>query len=323
MRAAQLIAYGNPADNIQFADIPEPAAPGPGQVLIAIEYAPVDLSDMLVARGVYPVRPALPSVIGNEGVGRVLAVGAEVHNVKPGDRVLAPYYSFTWTERVVAPAAGLFALPPEADPQQLAMLSINPPTAALMLSEYVDLKPGEWVVQNAANSGVGRAVIAFAKARGLKTVNLVRRAELVGELQQAGGDLVLLDTPEAADTVKSALDGAAPRLAIDGVGGASTTTLATVLGTGGTIVSYAATSRTPLAVNSRDIIFKRLTLRGFFLSAPEFEAKIQPALEQGAALIADGSLYTPISGIYPLSAIKEAIAHVERGGKVMLDIAAA
>src|SRR5260370_9891351 len=85
--------------------------------------------------------------------------------------------SFTWRQRVVVSAGGLSALPADADPQQLAMLGINPPTAALLLSEYVDLKPGEWVVQNAANSGVGRWVIAFAKTRGLKTVNIVRRLE--------------------------------------------------------------------------------------------------------------------------------------------------
>jgi D-arabinose 1-dehydrogenase-like Zn-dependent alcohol dehydrogenase len=114
-----------------------------------------------------------------KAVGRVLDVGPGVQNVKLGDRVLAPLSSFTWRERMVISADGLFALPPDADPRQLAMLAINPPTAALLLSEYVNLKPGEWVVQNAANSGVGRWVIAFAKRRGLKTVNIVRRPELV------------------------------------------------------------------------------------------------------------------------------------------------
>ena len=101
--------------------------------------------------------PHFRAVIGNEGVGHVLAVGAGVENVKVGDRVLAPLSSFTWRERMVLPASGLFALPPGADPQQLSMLAINPPTAALLLGEYVNLKPGEWVVQNSANF-VSRAV---------------------------------------------------------------------------------------------------------------------------------------------------------------------
>src|SRR6185295_17825217 len=163
--------------------------------------APINMNDLYLIQGVYPVRPSLPSVVGNEGVGRVLAVGAGVNHVKAGDRVLVPLYSFSWRERLVAPAAGLFALP-EADPRQLAMLGINPPTAALLLNE-VDLRPGDWVAQNAANSGVGRSLIAIAKARGLKTINFVRRAELVPELQAVGGDLVIDDHVGALDEIRA------------------------------------------------------------------------------------------------------------------------
>ncbi len=170
-----------------------------------VELSPLNQSDLLLARGVYGMRPALPTVIGNEGVGRVLALGPGVENVKVGDRVLAPLSSFTWRERMVASANGLFALPLDADPQQLAMLAINPPTAALLLSEYVNLKPGEWVVQNSANSGVGRWVIAFAKTRGLKTVNIVRRSELVAELKAIGGDFVVVDSPDVSKEIKAAV----------------------------------------------------------------------------------------------------------------------
>ncbi|MDB6018970.1 MAG: alcohol dehydrogenase, partial [Pedosphaera sp.] len=166
MRAVQLTAYGNPVEALKYVDVPEPEAPGPNQVLIGVEFSPINPNDLLLANGIYALRPALPTVIGNEGVGRVLDVGPGVQKVKLGDRVLAPLSSFTWRERMVISADGLFALPRDTDPRQLSMLTINPPTAALLLSEYVDLKPGEWVVQNAANSGVGRWVIAFAKTRG-------------------------------------------------------------------------------------------------------------------------------------------------------------
>src|SRR5208337_2291924 len=109
-------------------------------------------------------------------------------------------------ERMVLPASGLFALPSGADPRQLSMLAINPPTAALLLSEYVDLKPGEWVVQSAANSSVGRWVIAFAKTRGLKTVNIVRRPELVDELKAIGGDVVVVDSPDLSKEIKETVN---------------------------------------------------------------------------------------------------------------------
>src|ERR1700745_2668688 len=115
MRAVQLTAYGNPVEGLQYVDIPEPAAPGPNQVLIGVEFSPLNPSDLVLARGIYGIRPALPTVIGGEGVGRVIALGAGVENVNVGDCVLAPLSSFTWRGRMIISAKGLFALPADAD----------------------------------------------------------------------------------------------------------------------------------------------------------------------------------------------------------------
>ncbi len=256
MRAVQLTAYGDPVEGLKYVDIPAAEAPGANEVLIGVEYSPLNQSDLLLARGIYAARPALPTVIGNEGVGKVLAVGPGVKNVKVGDRVVAPLSSFTWRERLVVSADGLFALPADADPQQLSMLAINPPTAALLLSEYVDLKPGEWVVQNSANSGVGRWVIAFAKARGLKTVNIVRRRELVAELEEIGGDVVVVDSSEVSKEIKAALGQAELRLALDGVSGPASGVLASTLSPHGTLVSYAAMSLGPMSISPLDVILR-------------------------------------------------------------------
>ena len=320
MRAVQLTAFGNPVDGLEYVDIPEPDAPGPNQVLIGVEFAPIDPSDLLLALGIYALRPALPTVIGNEGVGRVLALGPGVESVKVGDRVLAPLSSFTWRERMVISANGLFALP-DADPQQLAMLAINPPTAALLLSEYVTLKPGEWVVQNAANSGVGRWVIAFAKTRGLKTVNIVRRPELVAELEAIGGDVVVVDAPDVSERIKAAVGQAELRLALDGVSGPATGVLAATLSPRGTLVSFAAMSLGPMSISPLDVIFKPVTMRGFYMAHPEFAAKLAPAAAQAAEMIASGRLHVPVAATYPLSSIKEAVAHAQRGGKILLNVA--
>src|ERR1700752_2552916 len=222
MRAIHLSAYGNPVDGLDMVDVPEPKAPGTNEVLVAIEYSPINPNDLLVAQGVYPLRPELPSVIGNEGVGRVLAVGPGVTNVAVGDRVVPPRSSWVWRERMVVPAGGLFALPLGADPKQLAMLAINPPTASLLLSDYVDLSRGDIVVQNAANSGVGRWVIAFAKRRGLRTVNIVRRTELVPDLKAAGADVVVVDGPEVTEQIRKAVGSGRIPLALDGVSGPAT-----------------------------------------------------------------------------------------------------
>src|ERR1700677_81946 len=125
MRAIHLTAFGIPVEALEFVQIQKPAATGPGQVLIGVEFSPINLNDLLVVRGTYPFRPSLPSVIGNEGVGRILAIGPSVQNVRVGDRVLTPLYGLAWAERIVVPADEVRVLPDAYDPQQLGHLTIN------------------------------------------------------------------------------------------------------------------------------------------------------------------------------------------------------
>src|SRR6202023_226515 len=134
------------------------------------------MSDLLMISGRYGYRPKLPSVMGTEGVGRVIAVGNRVKHLKPGDRTLVPYPAPAWAERIKADASALRPLP-GGDVHQFAMLGINPPTAYLILTDFVSLPSGSWVIQNSANSAVGRALIPIAKSLGLKTVDVVRRDE--------------------------------------------------------------------------------------------------------------------------------------------------
>jgi NADPH:quinone reductase-like Zn-dependent oxidoreductase len=320
MQAIQLNSYGNPLKVLQCVELPEPKQPGPNEVLIQVEFSPVNPNDLLLARGLYPVRPELPSIIGNEGVGRVIAIGPGVTQVDVGNRVLVPQRVFAWAERVLAPAQNLIRLPLQSDVQQLSMLRINPPTAALLLSEYVSLSKGEWIVQNAANSGVGRAVIAFARERGIRTVNLVRRPELIDELIACGGDLVLLDSPDAAEIIREKTANASIRLALDGVSGPATDLLGKIVSSDSTIVSYAAMSGAPMSLNPYDVFFKNITVRGFLLKKFDFGSLVQPAIEQAAKLIALDRFRVQVAAIYPLSAIGDAIAHTLRGGKVLLEV---
>lgn len=319
MRALQIAVFGDPAEVVELVELPEPDALRAGEVLVAVEYAPINTSALLLIRGIYGVRPALPIGVGNEGVGRILAVGDEVNHLHVGDRVLIPLTRPSWRERLVLPSAELFPLPSGADPQQLAMLHINPPTAALLLSEYVDLKPGDWVIQDAGNSGVGRSVIAFARERGLHIASLVRRQAVVDDLLAAGSDVVLVDGPELPARVAAATGHATIPLALDGVGGEAMMSLSGCLSRGGTLVFYAFMSEKPGVANPADIIFRQVTIRGFWLETPEVRAspKIVAAIQTGARLITEGKLHVPVAATYPLDAAKEAITHAERGGKVL------
>jgi NADPH:quinone reductase-like Zn-dependent oxidoreductase len=321
MQAIQLTKYGKPEEGLRLVEIAEPGDPIPGQILIGVDYAPINDSDLLVASGLYAVRPKLPSVVGNEGAGKVLAVGDGAQNVKVGDRVVIPHGVFSWAEKVLAPAEEAIVLPPEIDPQQAAMLSINPPAAALLLEEFVSLKPGDWIVQNAANSGVGRAVIAFAKQKGVRTINIVRRSELVHELKEIGADIVLLVGPNTAAEANRATSGALVRLALDGVGGDATGTLLDVVGWDARIVCYAAPTREPIKVNPLGLVAKRASIHPFFMYYPEYLPRIPEKIRAAAALVASQRLRAPIAAVYPARRFEQALAHALTGGKVLLDFA--
>jgi NADPH:quinone reductase-like Zn-dependent oxidoreductase len=184
MKAIHLTAYGNPAQSLMMVEVSEPNAPSASEALVRMEYAPINDSDLLLANGVYFLNPKLPSVIGGEGAGIVDTIGPEVTSVKVGDRVTIPFRTFTWSEKVLAPARGLFVVPPSVDAKTASMLNINPTTAVLLLDEFVKLKPKDWIVLNAANSQVGRCLIAIAKSRDLKVIGIVRRSELIPEIEK-------------------------------------------------------------------------------------------------------------------------------------------
>src|ERR1700722_3723642 len=186
MKAIHLTAYGSPAQNLQVVEASEPNAPSAGEALVRMEYAPIDYSDLLLANGVYFLNPQLPCVIGGEGAGIVEAIGPGVTSVKVGDRVTIPFRTFTWAEKVLAPADGLFVVPTSVDAKTASMLNINPTTAVLLLDGFVKLKPKDWIVLNAANSQVARCIIAIAKSRGLNVVALARGSELIQALERLG-----------------------------------------------------------------------------------------------------------------------------------------
>lgn len=319
MRAIHLTAYGNPAETLKYMEVPVPPAPAPHQALIQMEFSPVNFSDILLASGIYAVRPNVPAVVGNEGVGTVLSVGKDVTNVKAGDRVTLPFGTFAWAEWVLATAKDLFIVPQEADVKQAAMLSINPPTAVLLLEEFVHLQAGDWVVFNAANSSVGQCLTAVAKSRGIKTVGIVRRQEVVQQVKDAGTDIVLVDGPDVQEQLKAIAGEISIRLGLEAVGGDAINTLAGLMAEDGHIVSYANITRQQMLINQVHLIFRRLNVHGMWMYSPQYLSKLNAAKAVAANLIVKGDLNVKIAATYPLSAIKEAIEHTLRGGKILLD----
>ena len=319
MQAVRFSTFGPAHEVAELAEVPEPGAPGPGEVLIEIERSSINPADLLMFEGRYGASPPkLPVWAGGEAVARVLQAGEGVTHLKAGDRVLALLAARgNWRPRAKAPAARLFALP-EADLDQLAMLGVNPPTAWLMLNEIAKLAPGDWVVQNAGNSGVGQAVIQFAKRLGWRTASVVRRAEQASALERLGADLVLVDGPDLAERLVAATGGARPRLGIDAVAGEGTRRIARALADGGTVVNYGLLSGAPCTVDAGDVVFRSIVLRGFWLAqwfatAP-LEAQHALYRRLGEA-IADGSFRVEVEAVYPLAKVREALAHAARPGR--------
>jgi NADPH:quinone reductase-like Zn-dependent oxidoreductase len=323
MLAIQFPRFGPHAEVLQVVALPDPPAPGEGEVLVEFEAAPINPSDVLTIAGDYGIRPELPATPGYEGVGRVSAVGSGVSHLKAGDRVLlTAWRGGTWRERGLARASRLFALP-DADPLQLAMLAANPATALLLLEEYEPLAPGDWVAQNAANSGVGGAVIALARRAGVRTLNVVRREALVEPLRAAGADVVLVDGSDLVKRARAAVEEAgggrdAVKLALDAVAGSATGRLARLVAPGGTVVVYGALSGEPSQIEVRDPLFRDVTVRGFWLvrwfqqAPPDRVADVYGRL---APLVADGTLHTPVDATYPLREARAAVEHAARGGR--------
>lgn len=312
-----------PQDVIDAVPFDRPVL-APGQALVAVLAAPINPSDVLMLTGQYGQLPPLPAVGGSEGVGRVVELGPQTQGPAVGQMVLLPAGSGTWASHVVVPAAHLVPLPNDADPKQLAMLTVNPPTASLLLSDFASLQPGDWVIQNSANSGVGSYVVQLARLRGLKTVNIVRRESAVAGVQAQGGDVVLVDGDDLAERVKAATGGAAIKLGIDAVGGSATMRLAATLAEGATVVNYGALSGEPCVLSPRELVFRDVTLKGFWL-ARWFRttpvAQQRALLGELAGLIAAGQLSTPIQATYDVSQIKQAVAAAaagERQGKILI-----
>ncbi len=310
-------AHGVP-EEVAHAEEIEVAEPGADEALVRLLAAPINPADLNVIEGKYPLRPALPGVPGVEGAGVVEAVGADVKNLRAGDRVLLPHGYGTWRAAGVVKAENLVPLPPEIPAAQAAMLRINPATALRMLRDFTELKPGGWILQNAANSAVGHAVIQLARASGWRTVNVVRRAELIDELKAAGADAVLLEGDGLPEQISAATGGAPIHLALNAVGGDSALRLAKALAPGGTLVTYGAMSRQPLRLPNGLLIFQDLRWRGFWISqwyrtAPP--TAVAAMFAELFALAQSGVLHAPVERIYPLAEAAAALAHAAQSGR--------
>ena len=324
INAAVYERHGNPADVLHVESQPWPT-PAQDEAVVKMRAAPINPADLNQIEGKYPVRSELPATPGFEGAGVVVDVGRNVTNVAKGALVILPHNVGTWRDAVAVKADELVVVPAGIEPVHAAMLKINPMTAWRLLHDYADLKHGDWLIQNAANSAAGRAVIQIAHELGYKTVNVVRRKELIDELRSEGGDIVLVDGENLRHEVKDATAGAPIRLGLNAVGGESALGLANCLAPESTLVTFGAMSLQPLKIPNGLLIFKDLRFRGIWINKWYDNSTVQERMKAFDALFElarRGLLKTKIERAYPLSDAKAAVTHAgqgKRGGKIIFD----
>ncbi|KAG7336138.1 hypothetical protein KOW79_000831 [Hemibagrus wyckioides] len=296
-------SHGDPSQVVQLdtRKLPELEAKS---ALVKMLAAPINPSDINMIQGTYAILPDLPAVGGNEGVGQVLEVGSQVQTVKVGDWVIPRDAGLgTWRTAAVFSEDDLVTVPSDISILSAATLGVNPCTAFRMLSDFECLMPGDTVIQNAANSGVGQAVIQIAAAKGVHTINVVRDRpdlqQLTDRLRAMGATYVIteemLRKPEIKDIFKAC---PRPKLALNGVGGKSATELLRHLQTGGTMVTYGGMAKQPVTVPVSALIFKDVKVRGFWVTQwkrdnKQNEEALRFMLEELSTLIRAGKLSAP------------------------------
>jgi NADPH:quinone reductase-like Zn-dependent oxidoreductase len=326
MRAAVFEQFGDPSEVLQVRDLPEPH-PGPGEVRVRMIMSPVNPSDVLVVRGRYGVLPELPATPGFEGVGVVDEVGPGLMGrLVKGKRVLVINGAGgNWAEYAVIPWRQARPIADDIPDEQAAVAFVNPATVLALSRHILKVRRGEWLLQSAAGSTLGRMMIKLGRHDGFKTLNVVRRREAIDELLALGADAVISseDGP-IEEQVRRVVGGEGVRSAIDPVGGQTGTGVFRSLATEGRLILYGTLSGEPIEIDPRLVISGQRAVQGFWLGHWMRERSIPANLllfREIASMIRQHVLSSEIGRIYPLSEIKEATREADavgRRGKVLV-----
>lgn len=311
------LVYGEYGDPEKVVKRKQEAIPKPEgkQVLVRMLAATVNPADINTIQGVYAIKPTLPSIPGNEGVGEVIEVGSEVGgDIKPGCRVIPRLSAWgTWRTHALAQYTDLIKIPSDVDLAMAATIAVNPGTAYRMLKDFVPLGTGDVVIQNGANSAVGQAVIQIAAALGLRTINVVRDRPEISELKQRLKDIGATVVVTEGELRKSEEVSALPKpsLALNCVSGRSGTEVLRQLASKGVMVTYGGMSRQPVTVPVGSLIFTDIALRGFWMTRWNKEhydhPKRQQMLDDLFELVRCNKLKPPAHSFVPFDSYLEAI----------------
>ncbi len=326
-RAICFDQYGAPSEVLALKDMPL-SPPSPDEVTVEMLLCPINPSDINYIEGRYGIKPSLPAIAGLEGTGRIIAAGAQTGSLSVGQLVRVPQGVGCWRRALTVKAKSVETFPDGLTPEQAAVFSVNPPTAWCLLHLFRSLQPGQWLIQNAATSAVGKYVIQIARHHGWRTVNLVRDPKAITPLQKLGGDVVIEDKDGIEEQIAALTGKADIRLGLNAVGGDSALRVAAALGNSAAMVTYGAMSKQVLKIPNAFLIFKNLELRGFWMTQwrkQTVKAQIAQVERQLAELFTSGALDTFVEKVFPMEEFKDAVTLAQesgRKGKILIDMTA-
>lgn len=306
---------GKPADILNATDVPMPE-PGLNEVRIRVVASPINPSDVMFVQNLYGIRPQLPSGVGFEGMGVVDAVGEGVE-VQTGTRVSFTSVG-TWSEYAIANQRALIPVPDAMTDDVAAQLFVNPFTAYAMVQD-AGVPEGGWLMLTAAGSAFGKLVIQLCKMRGINTIGTVRRDDHRDELKALGlTEVINTETENMAARVKAITKGNGVTCVLDAVGGHTAAEALTCLAKGGVLIIYGLLSMQDPAINAGLLIFRELTIKGFWLT--DWLRRVDSHTRQEVAqnvisLLASGTVQLPVEASYSLDQIVEAVDHANRPGR--------
>src|SRR5215510_14265769 len=333
MKALIFRETGEPSGVLKLAEILTPPL-APGEALVRVVLSPIHPSDLHMVRGRYGYQPELPASPGIEGVGIVEAVGPGVLGPIVGTRVVFVRMWNIWCQQIVCPADRLVPVPDGLDDTAAATSYTNPLTAWALTRSSHHLKEGDWLLQTAAASSVGKLVLQLAQQYRFKTINVIRRREQETILRNLGGNEVICTADEDLRARLQALTaGKGVERAIDCVAGDLGAEIARNLAPAGTMLVYGALSshrQTDLATFTMPLFAPRLiystaTVRGWWLPrwmSSHPLAEVRAATSDLLTLLSNGALTAPATVRYSLKDFQEAVrlADGEAGQqKVLLD----
>jgi NADPH:quinone reductase len=331
MRAWLMDSYEG-VEKLRLGDVPDPQ-PGPGQALLHMKFAALNPADAFLSQGMYPAKPALPHILGRDGVGDVIAVGPGVGSVKVGDTVgilrcdAGVEVWGTLAEKAVIPATSLTPIPKGWSFEETAGAPLVFLTAWQALTQWSEPPAppasGSVLLVTGASGGVGVASVLLAKSMGLVVVALSRNPEKGEKLKQLGADFVFSpETPNLRKVISSAL---APRkidIVVDNVAGPAFNDLIAMLGYGGRISVVGRSGGSVPEFNTATLFFRRNRIGG--VAVADYTPDSAQAAWKEIVRRLDGLAKRPvIDGIFPFEDLKAAFARLAQGpmGKVLVRVA--